>query len=419
MSHQIVFVDDSKSVLKTIEILLKSRVQSGEIVIHTFSKARDFLDRIESDSLEFSLLFLDINMPVMSGYDVLQKLRALEKYKETPIVALTTENTQEALENGKELGFNEWIVKINALNTLQKSLDMAIDKYIPKKVVEEKTNEDAVADLNNAMGQILEMSMTIERLNAKLLSAEEDKSRFLSLIHNEFNNPLMSITMLMRDIILDKDKTKDEMRESINMIFVDILTLNSQLSNILAGAEIESSTGMSKNFSNFSMQDMIHDIVDTQQFIYEDKGLEVDISLSFDELIYHDRDKCFLIFQNLVENAFDFSMQQSRVILKGDVENENLIFSVYNAGNEVQGQNQMYDAFYKEESDFSRVHHGLGLGLAIVKHLTEFLGGTVSYSIENGYNHFKVTIPLKIKEDSHTQEEASAFVFEDDERSRF
>ena len=417
MPHQIVFVDDSKSVLKTIEILLKNRIQSGEIVVRTFSKTVDFLDAVESNSLEFTLLFLDINMPVMSGYDVLKKLRTIEKYKEKPIVALTTEHTEEALENGKELGFNEWIVKINALNTLQKSLNMAIDKYIPEKIVKKKKFEEDI-DISNALKQIDEMSATIEKLNAKLLNAEEDKSRFLSLIHNEFNNPLMSITMLMRDIIVDKEKTKEEMRESINMIFVDILTLNSQLSNILSGAEIESSSGMSKQFSNFSILDMIHDIVDTQQFIYEDKEIVVETSLSFEELIYQDRDKCFLIFQNLIENAFDFSLQESKVILKGHVENENIIFSVYNFGNQIKKETQMYDAFYKEASNFSRVHHGLGLGLAVVKHHVGFLGGNISYSTEDGYNHFRVTLPLKIDEKTHAKERCS-FVFEEDEGSRF
>ena len=53
------------------------------------------------------------------------------------------------------------------------------------------------------------------------------------------------------------------------MIFADILILNSQLSNILAGAEIESTSGMSKNLSKFSMENMIDDIVDTQQFIHK------------------------------------------------------------------------------------------------------------------------------------------------------
>lgn len=417
MSKQIVFVDDSKSVLKTIEILLKNRVQNGEISIKTFSKTADFFEAVESNSLEFGLLFLDINMPVMSGYDVLKKLRQMNAYSNIPVVALTTENTQEALQSGKDVGFNEWIVKINALSTLQKSINKAIDKYMPKMVKAEMAEADL--DIESAMGQINEMSTTIEKLNSKLLIAEADKSRFLSLIHNEFNNPLMTITMLMRDIIEDKEKTMDEIRESISMTFVDILTLNSQLSNILSGAEIESTKTMSKNFASFSMEDMLNDILDTQQFIYKEKSIEVESTLSFAEYIYHDRDKCFLIFQNLIENAFDFSPEQSKVIIKGHVENENIIFCVYNKGKEIKEQSQMYDAFYKEKSDFSRLHHGLGLGLAIVKYLVDFLGGSVAYSFDDGYNLFKISLPIKPENTTNELEDTSSFVFEDDEGSRF
>jgi signal transduction histidine kinase len=263
------------------------------------------------------------------------------------------------------------------------------------------------------------MFVTIEELNKKLLSAEENKSRFLSLIHNEFNNPLMTVTMLMKDVIEDKTKSNDEIVESIGMIFADILILNSQISNILAGAEIESTTGMSKHLSKFNMQTMIDDIIDAQQFIHKEKAIEVEISLTLPELIYKDRDKYFLIFRNLIENAFEFSPEASRVSIKGIVEDDNIIFSVYNMGNRIKEQSRMYDAFYHERSDFSRMHHGLGLGLAIVKHMVDFLGGFVVYSVEGDSNLFKVLLPLDSDALSLPLDELSSFVFEDDMGSRF
>lgn len=393
MPVQIVFVDDSKSILKTIEILLKNRVQNGEIAIRTFSKSADFLDAIESKSLKFSVLFLDINMPVLSGYDVLKKLREMETYKDIPIIALTTENMPEALKKGKDFGFNDWIVKINAPITLLKSINTVIDNYAPKKKIEDKSIRGKL-DTESAIKQMRQMFITIEELNKKLFVAEENKSRFLSLIRNEFNNPLMTVTMLMKDIIEDQGKTKEEIVESLSLIFADILTLNSQLSNILAASEIESAAGMSNNLTNFSMKDMLDDIIDTQRFIHKGKHIDVQMSVFFPELIYKDRDKFFLILRNLIENAFEFSPEGSRVIVKGCIEDENIIFHVHNFGNQIKERGRMHDAFYHERSDFSRIHHGLGLGLAIVKHFTTFLGGEVQYCVEEDYNIFKASLPL-------------------------
>jgi signal transduction histidine kinase len=295
---------------------------------------------------------------------------------------------------------------------------MVIDKYVSKKTVDYNGGRAAL-DTQSALHQMRQMFVTIEELNKKLLIAEENKSRFLSLIHNEFNNPLMTITMLMKDVIEDKSKSNDEIVDSISMIFADILMLNSQLSNILAGAEIESTPGMSKQLSKFNMGTMIDDIIDTQQFIHKEKSIEADISLALPELIYKDRDKFFLIFRNLIENAFEFSPEASKVVIKGVVVDDNIVFSVYNMGNRIKEQSRMYDAFYHERSDFSRMHHGLGLGLAIVKHMVDFLGGFVVYSVEGDANLFKVSLPLDPNAQSTTLDDISSFVFEDDMGSRF
>lgn len=418
MPVQIVFVDDSKSILKTIEILLKNRVQNGEIAIRTFSKSADFLDAIESHSLEFSVLFLDINMPILSGYDVLKKLREMSVYKDIPIIALTTENTPEALKKGKELGFNDWIVKINAPITLLKSINTVIDNHAPKKKIEDKSIRGRLGT-DSALHQMRQMFITIEELNKKLFVAEENKSRFLSLIHNEFNNPLMTVTMLMKDIIEDQGKTKEAIVESLSMIFADILTLNSQLSNILAASEIESTASMSNNLTSFSIQDMLEDIIDTQQFIHKEKHIEVDISVFPPELIYKDRDKVFLILRNLIENAFEFSPEGSRVIVKGSIEDKNIIFHVHNLGSHIKEHSRMHDAFYHERSDFSRIHHGLGLGLAIVKHLATFLGGVIQYSVDQDYNVFKLSLPIDPYASSLELLDESLLVFEDDMGRKF
>ncbi len=57
------------------------------------------------------LIFLDIKMPGMDGFEVLKHLRKNEVTKNTPIVILSNFDEQEMIEKGLALGANEYLIK--------------------------------------------------------------------------------------------------------------------------------------------------------------------------------------------------------------------------------------------------------------------------------------------------------------------
>lgn len=57
------------------------------------------------------LIFLDIKMPGMDGFEVLQKLRSSEITKTTPVIILSNFDEQEMIEKGLALGANEYLIK--------------------------------------------------------------------------------------------------------------------------------------------------------------------------------------------------------------------------------------------------------------------------------------------------------------------
>ena len=59
----------------------------------------------------FDLIFTDIYMPNMSGTELIQKLRSLEKYKQTPIYILSVDSDPNIKDRAKELGATGWILK--------------------------------------------------------------------------------------------------------------------------------------------------------------------------------------------------------------------------------------------------------------------------------------------------------------------
>jgi PleD family two-component response regulator len=67
------------------------------------------LDLISKE--HFDLVFLDVDMPGMNGFELCTKLRALPAYKKTPVVFVTSLNDFESRANSTMSGGNDFIAK--------------------------------------------------------------------------------------------------------------------------------------------------------------------------------------------------------------------------------------------------------------------------------------------------------------------
>jgi CheY-like chemotaxis protein len=76
------------------------------------------------------LIFLDLNMPLMNGYEYLEELREQKIYNHIPIVIFTTSNTDEDRERCKKLGVSEFMVKPTDVEVLKKKLKQIFEKNL-------------------------------------------------------------------------------------------------------------------------------------------------------------------------------------------------------------------------------------------------------------------------------------------------
>jgi two-component system, chemotaxis family, chemotaxis protein CheY len=60
---------------------------------------------------DFRLIITDINMPDINGLELIRFIRDNERYKETPLVIISTESSQRDRERGLALGANAYLVK--------------------------------------------------------------------------------------------------------------------------------------------------------------------------------------------------------------------------------------------------------------------------------------------------------------------
>lgn len=74
------------------------------------------------------IIFLDLNMPVMSGFESLKQIRDDDVFKDIPIIAIySTSATEDGIKNTFGLGANAYIVKPTDFNDLKKLLKKVIE----------------------------------------------------------------------------------------------------------------------------------------------------------------------------------------------------------------------------------------------------------------------------------------------------
>jgi two-component system chemotaxis response regulator CheY len=114
-SYNFLVVDDSPTMRQLITFALK-RIHNSQV-----TEANDGVDALKKLSgNKFSLILLDINMPLMDGLKLLSILRGNPSYNDVPIIIITTEGADVDREKALKLGANAYVTKPIQTNELLK-----------------------------------------------------------------------------------------------------------------------------------------------------------------------------------------------------------------------------------------------------------------------------------------------------------
>jgi|KBSMisStandDraft_5_1062788.scaffolds.fasta_scaffold1081151_2 two-component system chemotaxis response regulator CheY len=104
---QALVVDDSRAMRM---ILSKTLVDSG-FEVRQAGNGQDALDVLEREGGSISLMLADWNMPVMSGIELVQAVRARTAWQHIRIVMVTTETEIEQMSRALTAGADEYVMK--------------------------------------------------------------------------------------------------------------------------------------------------------------------------------------------------------------------------------------------------------------------------------------------------------------------
>ncbi len=105
MGKKILIVDDEPSVRELLGDILKTHGFTV-LMAEDGKKGWEEAKRHKPD-----LVVLDVNMPKMDGFQVLQNLKKEKKTRDIPVIMLTTQNTQDDITHGMELYADKYIPK--------------------------------------------------------------------------------------------------------------------------------------------------------------------------------------------------------------------------------------------------------------------------------------------------------------------
>mgnify|MGYP006283563957 CR=1 FL=1 len=121
---KILVIDDS-GVMRRIHrnTLQEHKIEEGDII-----EASDGQEALEiAEQQDITLFLVDWNMPKVDGLKLVQKLRGMEKYKEVPIVMITSEAAKYNVVEAIQAGVTNYIVKPIRGDTLWNKLSKYID----------------------------------------------------------------------------------------------------------------------------------------------------------------------------------------------------------------------------------------------------------------------------------------------------
>lgn len=89
----------------------------------------ELINRLKDESYEIpDIIFLDLNMPILSGFETLQQIREHSKFKDIPVIAIySTSATNDGIKSTFGLGANAYIVKPVSFNDLKTLLKKVIE----------------------------------------------------------------------------------------------------------------------------------------------------------------------------------------------------------------------------------------------------------------------------------------------------
>ncbi len=263
----------------------------------------------------------------------------------------------------------------------EKPYEGKIRKTSPVYAESEKLNS-----VQDKVRESLEQQIQSERLKIELVTN----------VSHDLKTPLTSIISYID--LLKKMDLDDEASSYVMILDKKAQKLKGIVSDVFSIAKATS--GVDVNLTKLDFVMLLNQCIADAEDKIADSGKIVKININADSaMVMGDGDKLYRVFQNIVDNALNYSMDGTRIFLDVYKKTDRIVFAEKNISATPINftEEEILERFVR--GDKSRTDGGSGLGLSISKSFTEACGGIFNIEIDGDMFKAIVEMPI-IQEDT-------------------
>jgi two-component system sensor histidine kinase ChiS len=403
-------VDD----IEANRVLLSSRLERQGYVVATAENGREALEMLRAAA--FDLVLLDIMMPVMDGYEVLQRLKADASLRHIPVIMISALNDLDSVVRCIEMGAEDYLGKPFNPILLKARIGACLEKMRVRQAERELEKARQLLEASRQAG-MAEVATNILHNVGNVLNSVNVSSRLIldKVERSKVTGITKAVTLLQAhqsdlpgffEDRLTGQRFLDYLSKLDSYLAQEQIEIQKEvqalLSNILHIKKIvamqQSYARVSEALETLNIGDLVEDAVQLNCGALETYGIKVVREYSGRQPILTDKHKVLQILVNLVRNAmqaFDDSVgKDKQITLRITSENNRMKIAVIDNGIGIPKDNM--DRIFGHGFTTRKDGHGFGLHSGALT--AQELGGTLTVSSEGPGRGSKFTLELPMAE---------------------
>ncbi|MDQ2103492.1 hybrid sensor histidine kinase/response regulator [Azospirillum isscasi] len=362
----VLIVDDNQS---NVDLLREILVHDGYTAVRGETDPRRVPALCEAQ--RFDLLLIDIRMPYMSGFDLMERINAIHGDDYVPVLVLTAHTDQETRRRSLELGANDFLTKPfiswELLHRVRNMLE--IRKLYQRAAEQNRGLERRVSERTAELSAALDAARQADR--AKL--------DFLSVTSHELRTPLNAIIGFAEVLSSEAHGPlghRDYM-DYVRLIEESGKALLGMVNNILDFTR--GSGGIDLAESAIDLPGLLTGCIALLGPKAQAKAQTITLQPGPPVTLRADQRRLGEMVVHLLDNAVKFGHRGGHVTARIALQAGMVAISVTDDGPGIPPDivDHVFSPFIQAERSLVRQHEGIGLGLPIVRRFAELHGGSV------------------------------------------